>query len=124
VFREGRLEQVATPEDLYLHPASTFVAAFVGSPSMNLLPGRIVQKDGALVARFAGGGAPLTEATLAAHDLGGASAAGREVIVGLRPEAVAGLDARSGAAGVVRGRVELVELLGADALVYLSLPAE
>jgi multiple sugar transport system ATP-binding protein len=120
VFREGRLEQVATPEDLYLHPASTFVAAFVGSPSMNLLPGRIVDEGGSLVARFAGGSAPLTEATLAAHDLGGPGAVGREVVVGLRPEAIG--DGPVEQAGVVHGRVELVELLGADALVYASLP--
>src|SRR5262245_34268216 len=41
VMRDGRLEQVATPEELYLRPANTFVAGFVGSPPMNLFAGRL-----------------------------------------------------------------------------------
>ena len=40
VMREGRIEQIGTPRELYLQPASTYVAQFIGRPQMNLLPAR------------------------------------------------------------------------------------
>ena len=41
IMNKGTIEQVGTPEDIYNHPASTFVAGFIGSPAMNFLPGVI-----------------------------------------------------------------------------------
>jgi ABC-type sugar transport system ATPase subunit len=47
VMREGRLEQVSSPEDIYARPVNTFVARFIGSPAMNLLPAAAVDLDAA-----------------------------------------------------------------------------
>jgi ABC-type sugar transport system ATPase subunit len=96
VLREGRLEQVATPEEIWRAPATTFVARFVGSPPMNLLPA-----DGR-----------LRPPHMSADP-------GR--LVGFRPEAVR-LTAGS---GEVVGTVERVDVVGEDAHAYLrvgSLP--
>jgi multiple sugar transport system ATP-binding protein len=92
VLRDGRIEQVGTPLELYDHPANQFVAQFIGTPRMNLLP----------AARLAPGpGAGLPE--------GG--------FVGLRPEHVR---LAAPGAGVLQGRVELVEALGAETLIYVD----
>ena len=72
----GRIAQVGTPEDLYLRPANVFVAEFIGSPQINMLPATISQ--GAL--RLADGQMLKPETPLATAD------EGRDVLVGLRPE--------------------------------------
>jgi len=100
VLKAGVLQQVGTPQEIFDRPANTFVAAFIGSPSMNLLQGRIVAgPDGGLAVRL---GAPSQDAAspLAAGGLSLALAAGalerypslaerqgEELILGLRPEA-------------------------------------
>jgi ABC-type sugar transport system ATPase subunit len=95
VLRDGRLEQVATPEQIWRAPASAFVARFVGSPPMNLLPG-----DG-----------PLRPPGMDpdAHR-----------VVGIRPDAVhLGGSAGQPGAGDVTAIVERVDVVGEDAHAYL-----
>ncbi|HEX6076694.1 MAG TPA: ABC transporter ATP-binding protein [Micromonosporaceae bacterium] len=91
VLRDGRIEQVGTPEEIWRRPATSFVARFVGSPSMNLLP--------------ANGPLPVP---------GVPPSATRQV--GVRPEAVR-LDDPQG----VMATVERVEVVGEDAYLYLRL---
>ena len=71
----GSIAQVGTPEDLYSHPANVFVASFIGSPQINLLPAIIAR--GAL--QLADGQVIAPAKSLALED-------GRPVLVGLRPE--------------------------------------
>ncbi|MGN9810110.1 ABC transporter ATP-binding protein [Micromonospora sp. BQ11] len=98
VLRDGRVEQVGTPDEIWRTPATRFVARFVGSPAMNLLPA-----DGPV--RPTGDGPPGALAT----------DSGRWEI-GFRPEAVT-LDAAEGAAATV----DRVEVVGEDAYAYLTL---
>jgi ABC-type sugar transport system ATPase subunit len=116
VFDHGELQQVAAPADLYRHPATMFVAGFVGNPPMNFLPAKLVPTRGDMHAEFAGGAARLDprDADSARRRRG----SDRLVMLGLRPEALA--EAHEGAAGRISGTVELVELLGADALVHIT----
>ncbi len=102
VMRDGRLQQVAAPQDLYERPANTFVASFLGSPGMNLVPASV---DGAVV---------TVDGTRVELPAGPAVAAG-PVTVGVRPEA-ASLAPEGIAATVV-----LVEQLGAEAHVICAL---
>jgi multiple sugar transport system ATP-binding protein len=75
VMRDGVVQQLDTPQNLYRHPANLFVAAFIGSPSMNLLEARINQGDVCFAdQRIALAGA----ADLRAYD-------GRTVVLGIRP---------------------------------------
>jgi multiple sugar transport system ATP-binding protein len=104
VLRDGRVEQVGTPVELYDRPCNTFVAGFIGSPAMNLLPGRVAE---AAVQVDLGGMVPLPTGLAAGAD-------GRRVVVGLRPEHLQLSPA--GAPGIAC-RVDAVEFTGADTLV-------
>ncbi|GAB1362780.1 sn-glycerol-3-phosphate import ATP-binding protein UgpC [Rhodobacter sp.] len=77
-MRAGRIEQIGSPDDLYNRPASTFVARFIGSPAMNLLPAEL--SDGQI--RVSGTAFALPPAF--AHLRG---ETGRKVLLGIRPEA-------------------------------------
>jgi multiple sugar transport system ATP-binding protein len=74
VLRDGILQQVDTPQNLYRHPANLFVAAFIGSPPMNLVEAEV--RDGHVT--FAGFDIAIGTDTLAAYE-------GRSVILGIRP---------------------------------------
>jgi sn-glycerol 3-phosphate transport system ATP-binding protein len=104
VMNAGRMEQFGTPEEVYLRPATTFVAGFIGSPPMNLLRGTA---DGS---RFTTGGQTLP--------LPAAAPRAGELILGLRPEHAQW--AESGA-GTWELQVDVVETLGAERLVYCRL---
>jgi multiple sugar transport system ATP-binding protein len=105
VLKEGVLQQVDTPHNLYTRPANAFVAGFIGSPAMNLRPARLVP-GGALLGEVV---LPVPDQTLAAAQ----RARLDSVTLGLRPEAF-----ERDADGPLRLRVILVEELGADAYVY------
>ena len=86
VMKAGELLQLGTPKEIYENPADLFVAGFMGSPSMNLIPARLVGANGGLaveVARAESGPAVLPlnggNGAWAAH-------AGKDVILGVRPE--------------------------------------
>jgi multiple sugar transport system ATP-binding protein len=112
VMSHGVLQQVAAPEDLYDRPANTFVAGFLGSPGMNLLPGRIGRGvDGGFTVEVSGGYVPLPPA------LRTAAAGAGEVVLGLRPESL-----RIDPAGPLRADVTIVELLGAETHVICTTP--
>jgi multiple sugar transport system ATP-binding protein len=96
VLKDGLLQQVDTPRNLYDNPANAFVAGFIGSPAMNLLTAPVV-----------GGKAKLGNLEIAVP-----ASAGASVTVGIRPEGFA--PASSGFDVVV----EVVEELGSDAFVY------
>jgi multiple sugar transport system ATP-binding protein len=80
VMNGGRVEQVGPPLELYDSPANTFVATFLGSPAMNLLPGRVEGEDSPRLALPDGLTATIGDA--------GRAFAGRDVIFGIRPEHV------------------------------------
>ena len=104
LLKQGQLQQVGTPAEIYARPANRFVAAFVGNPGMNFVPGRLEQ--GRLLL-------PGWEVTPASTALAGD--APREILVGFRPE-----DVELAAAEGARGRIEEVERLGFESLVSLS----
>jgi multiple sugar transport system ATP-binding protein len=109
VMSDGRLQQVAAPEDLYARPANAFVAHFLGSPGMNLMEGRLVESrsppDGStLSVAFAGASVPLPVAVA-----DGVRSAGTDVVLGLRPEAL-----HLSPDGAIAATVIIVELLGAE----------
>jgi multiple sugar transport system ATP-binding protein len=120
VMRDGKLEQVDAPQRLYDHPASLFVAAFIGSPGMNLVRGTLAPagpRGGALA--LGSSSLPLSPALLDARPELAASA-GRELVVGIRPEA---LYPASGDGPAIEGTVALVESLGSDLLLYVDVDA-
>ena len=83
VMREGRLQQVDTPQTLFDSPVNLFVAGFIGSPAMNMITANLVRDDGPAVT-FAGHKLPLPASLIDAKP-GLDSYFGREVILGVRP---------------------------------------
>jgi ABC-type sugar transport system ATPase subunit len=107
VMHEGRVQQIGTPLEIYDRPANLFVAAFLGTPPMNQIRGRIVRGDGPV---FEGEGGFLLR--LAEHRLPSLEGDGGAV-VGMRPEAIRIREGRPGFTGLV----EQVEPLGYESLV-------
>jgi multiple sugar transport system ATP-binding protein len=117
VLRAGVIQQVGTPEELYERPVNLFVAGFIGSPAMNFLPG--TPEDGRL--RTALGDVALPAEVRARVVEAGA---GRELIVGIRPEDfedAALLNGRGTEGLTFPATVEVLESLGADKYAYFHL---
>jgi len=127
VMRGGRIEQVADPQTLYDHPASRFVAATIGSPTMNFFEGRIERRDSEIVFCHTHHAAPGGEfsLTLAQNDAARlAPYAGKPITVGIRPEHVMLPAALSGEGpSIIPAVVETVERIGAEAHVYMRVAA-
>ncbi|WP_411034116.1 ABC transporter ATP-binding protein [Shinella sp. BYT-45] len=107
ILRDGRIEQVGTPRQVYEDPANTFVAGFIGSPRMNLLEGR-----------WTAGGVLLGETLLPAPALHAPPSEGASVKFGIRPEHI-----RIAGAGQdgVPAVVEFSEYLGGTCFLYCRL---
>ena len=114
VMRDGRFQQVAVPQRLYEEPANLFVAAFIGSPPMNLLQASV---DGDAIS-LSGVRIPLD------RERRPRAAENGRVIVGIRPEAFE--DAAFAPSGLPQldVQVEVVEELGSDAFVFFDLDAQ
>jgi multiple sugar transport system ATP-binding protein len=103
VLNRGEVQQVGTPRELYREPANLFVAGFIGSPAMNLLPAR-VEADRLVL--------PMTELPLPARLSGTGAAGPRHCVAGIRPEHIG--EPGRGGEGTFRTEVVAVEWLGAD----------
>jgi multiple sugar transport system ATP-binding protein len=117
VMRLGVLQQVASPQDLYDHPANLFVAGFIGSPAMNFLGGTL--EDGKL--RTGLGDLPLSARHRQAIEAAGAS---REVIVGIRPEhfedaSMVPTDLKPNGLEF-NATIDVIESLGSDKFVFFT----
>lgn len=124
VMKGGVIQQLGTPYEVYNKPANTFVAGFMGSPRMNLVKATVARADAGwqLVLRGAGDrsetiGVPQAQADLSAH-------VGREVLMGLRAEAISLARDHDGASPLrrrVRARVDVIEPTGSDTLAVLQI---
>ncbi|MGE0003988.1 MAG: ABC transporter ATP-binding protein [Parvibaculaceae bacterium] len=117
VLKDGILQQYGTPAEIYNHPANMFVADFMGSPAMNLIPASIEKSGNDLrLSMPQRSGTPITLALPRGAGRIGRHAGGN-VIFGIRPEAVTDPDgADRSSAGVVTSecQIEVVEPAGSD----------
>jgi multiple sugar transport system ATP-binding protein len=112
VMRDGVVQQVGRPDDVYDRPVNTYVATFVGARSMNLFEGRVITKNGNR--RFEG---PFS-LDLSADSLPGV--ADGEIVLGVRPEDVSVCP--DGTPGQLSGVVELGERIGGDVYLNVRMP--
>lgn len=106
IMKDGHIQQVGTPSEVYHSPANTFVAQFIGAPAMNMIPGEVIE-----------GGAIQLE-TGGQIDAGLAAASGQKIILGVRPEDLT----TDAPAPFLEGNVAVREPLGHETLIYLSTP--
>jgi multiple sugar transport system ATP-binding protein len=114
VMRDGRIQQVDAPQRLYEAPANTFVAAFIGSPSMNLVEARLAGDS----LSFGGFTIPLHRERRPRFAEDG------RVIVGIRPETFESAQFAASGLPQIDVQVEVLEELGSDAHVFFSVDAE
>jgi len=114
-MKDGEIQQVDTPLNLYAFPVNKFVAGFIGSPSMNFLKVRVVEEPGGVY--LLGEGVRIQTNPKMARELRQAGYLNREVWLGVRPEHLSlGDDPENR----LVGEVEIVEPLGADTELHVN----
>ncbi len=123
VLKDGYIQQVDSPQNLYNKPQNLFVAGFIGSPQMNFINCKVEQESANLVLKFDNFTVVVPENKVAALRDGGYI--GKEVVMGIRPENIhdepAFLDS---AKTIVEAVVEVTEMLGAEVFLYLKCAGE
>jgi multiple sugar transport system ATP-binding protein len=110
VMRNGKIQQIGAPAEVYEKPENLFVAGFLGSPGMNFLRGTLAEQAGIVV--FNG---PNVRLDLAAYPFRAPALVGSETILGIRPENLQ-LDAQ----GIFEAKVSLIEPMGNHHVVWLD----
>lgn len=122
VMNGGVIQQIGTPDDIYEFPANLFVARFIGSPPMNLLPAKVSVSNGKIEALHEPTGTVLD---LSAYDFSVTPTSGDSIFIGLRPEhftvGAAGSDA---AMAEFETEVRYSEKTGSDGTVFLAVGDE
>jgi len=121
VLRDGRLQQVDTPQYLFESPVNLFVAGFIGSPAMNFVTADLVRDDGAAVT-FGGYKLPVPAEVLDAKP-GLAEYFGQKVILGIRPSDFEDASLGQAGRGTMRVTAGVVEELGSEIMVVFTIDA-
>ena len=121
VMSGGELQQVERPQRLYDEPANLFVAAFIGTPPMNLLGGQVATQNGAVQVSVGGHELALSDQALKRYP-GVRGYAGRSVVVGVRADDLH-LQQTRGDLPALDVQVELIEALGSQSMAYFKVDA-
>jgi multiple sugar transport system ATP-binding protein len=117
LMKDGIVQQVNSPPDIYNHPLNKFVAGFIGSPSMNFFRGKI-QKGRQL--QFKEFGGSLSRSISAKHQTRLRKYINNEIVHGLRPEHIYESEAKDGSGGRVKVNVSVVEPMGNEFYLYFQ----
>lgn len=117
ILRDGVIQQIGTPQDVYDRPANVYVASFIGTPSMNLLQGVLARQNGLV---FDGGSYQILLPDSSLRDVG--NVVDRAVIAGVRPSSItlARTSDPDSSGTVISGRVEVVEPMGDMAYIMVE----
>jgi multiple sugar transport system ATP-binding protein len=120
VMKDGFVQQVDTPQNLYDYPTNQFVAGFIGSPQMNLFNVKLTKEGGEVWAVFGDNKILIPKGKLAKFT--DESYVGKEVVMGIRPENIHDEQVfiASQPNSVIQVKVEVVELLGSETFLYLK----
>ncbi|MFN8124075.1 MAG: sn-glycerol-3-phosphate ABC transporter ATP-binding protein UgpC [Thermoleophilia bacterium] len=122
VMKNGRLQQVAAPQELYDEPANVFVAGFIGSPKMNLFHSTLRQGENGGLAFTFGDRSIAIPADVVSRRPGLAPHVGKPITVGIRPEGF--VRAEEAGPETLEVTAEVVEMLGSETLVFFVAPVE
>jgi len=134
VLRDGKVQQIATPQVMYDQPDNVFVAGFIGSPAMNFIAAHLEKSNGGHEVVFGNSRLPLTQEELGrARERGydPESYTGKEVVLGIRPEHIedAGTEAAeaiggSGGANTMDVEPQVIESMGSEKYLYFEVGVE
>ena len=121
VMKDGFIQQVDTPQNLYDFPVNMFVAGFIGTPQMNFINATLKKKEDGIYAAFEGHELKLPAEKASNPEL--APFVGKEVILGLRPECIHDepMYLSSMADWTIDVNVDVTELMGAEIYLYLTI---
>ena len=123
VLKDGYLQQVDSPQNLYDRPANVFVAAFIGSPSMNLFEATLALNGDGGAVKLGGQSLSLAPEALAARP-GLRNYDGKKLVIGIRPEDFEDAALASNAHATLKSKVQLIEALGSELMVHFQVDAE
>ena len=120
VMKDGVMQQVATPIDLYTKPCNLFVAGFIGSPQMNFIDCKVVRDEEGIKLAFGSYAVKLPESK--AEKLVEGGYIDKDVIMGIRPEDIKDEEIfiNAGSSNVLDATVRVYEMLGAEVFLYFS----
>jgi multiple sugar transport system ATP-binding protein len=122
VMNKGHVQQLGTPKEIYDTPANVFVATFMGSPAMNIVPATVVMQNGQPHAAVTDAEGQVQHLRFSQGNLGAWE--GKSILLGIRPEAITdpeGADRKSQNIVALRNRVTVTEPAGADTFVTMTI---
>ncbi len=130
VMKDGFIQQIDTPTNLYNNPVNQFVAGFIGSPQMNFIDSKLLKKDGKYLVEFGSEDTKTTRGVKYTVEVPEAKAdaevldpmVGKEVVLGIRPECIHDEEMFLSTAktGVIDTTVEVTEMMGAETYLYIN----
>jgi multiple sugar transport system ATP-binding protein len=117
ILKDGYIQQVGTPVDVYERPVNRFVASFIGNPPINILPATVKRKEGKPSAIILGGFTLPLSLPSSCND-------GRKILVGIRPEAIKRADDFQSGGWQIEATVVVAEILGGRSLLEFTYGAE
>ena len=110
IMRDGYIQQIGTPQEVFNHPANLFVAGFIGTPQMNFFDAQLVRSGNGFTVKTEDMNVALAPETCAQLALNWDGGDVKEITAGVRPEQI--LLADKGEEGALQGTVEVTELMG------------
>lgn len=121
VMKDGFIQQVDTPQNLYDEPCNLFVAGFIGSPQMNFIEAKLTKRGDDVFVNFADFSLKLPKEKIMTERYEKLmSYGGKQVIMGVRPECIHDEDLEKYPESVITVNVEVTELMGAETFLYLD----
>ena len=130
VMKDGFIQQIDTPTNLYNNPVNQFVAGFIGSPQMNFIDSKLLKQDGKYVVEFGSEDTKTTRGVKYTVEVPEAKAdaevlepmVGKEVVLGIRPECIHDEEMFLSTAktGVIDTTVEVTEMMDAETYLYIN----
>ncbi len=115
IMKDGEVQQIGTPQEVFNKPVNTFVAGFIGMPQMNMFDGKLVKKDGKYAVQVGNATIVVSEdkqERLKAHNIGE-----QDIQIGVRPEHIT-LGEVEG--GTITGEVEVSEMMGSSVHLHMN----
>ena len=130
VMKDGYIQQIDTPTNLYNNPVNQFVAGFIGSPQMNFIDAKLLKKNGKYVVEFGSEDTKTSRGVKYEVEVPEAKVdeevleplVDQEVVLGIRPECIHDEEMfiSSATTGIVNATVEVTEMMGAETYLYLT----